>query len=69
MSCPCSLPAIAGMLSSAIAQGRSDDEIALLSALFTQIGDSLALILAAKVCSASTLSATPSKSQPEEYPS
>ena len=40
------LPALIGALASALAQGRSDEELALLSALFSQLGDSLAMILA-----------------------
>lgn len=50
MTCPDSLPAAVGALSAAIAQGRNDDEIALLSAVFTQLGDGLALLLAAREC-------------------
>jgi len=48
MSCPDSLPAAVGALAAAAARGRSDGEIALLAAFFTQLGDSLSLILAAR---------------------
>lgn len=50
MSCPASLPAAVGALAAAIAQGRSDEEIALLAAVLTQLGDSLAVIAAARGC-------------------
>ena len=46
MPCQDTLPALIGALASALAQGRSDEELALLSALFSQLGDSLAMILA-----------------------
>lgn len=59
MPCPDSLPAIAGALAAAIAQGRSEDDIALLAALFTQLGDGLALILAARACGSSQPPAGP----------
>ena len=52
MLCPDTIPSVVGALSTAIARGRSDNEIALLAAVFTQLGDSLALILAAKDCPA-----------------
>ncbi len=47
-----SVPATIGALSAAIAQGLSNDELALLAAAFTQLGDSLALILASRACAA-----------------
>ena len=50
MPCPDTLPAAVGALAAAIAEGRSDDELALLSALFVQLGDSLTTILAARAC-------------------
>jgi len=50
MSCSDSVPAAIGALAAAVAQGRSDEEIGLFAAIFTQLGDSLALILAARVC-------------------
>ena len=50
MSCPEPLPATVGVLASTIADGLSDNEVALLAALFTQLGDSLALILALRAC-------------------
>lgn len=49
MTCPDALPAAVSAMAAAIAQGRGDDELALLSAIFVQLGDSLALILAARV--------------------
>ena len=48
MSCSDGLPVVVGMLSTAIARGRSTDELTILTALFTQLGDSLALIAAAR---------------------
>ncbi len=50
MRCPDSLPAAVGALAAAMAQGMSADDLALLSAIFTQLGDSLALIAAARDC-------------------
>ena len=50
MPCPSSLPAAVGALAAAIAEGRGDQELALLAAIFTQLGDSLAVILAARDC-------------------
>ena len=49
MPCQDTLPALIGALASALAQGRSDEELALLSALFSQLGDSHAMILALRV--------------------
>ena len=34
----------------AMAQGKSDEEVALLAAIFTQLGDSLAMIVALRAC-------------------
>lgn len=42
------LPAAVGALAAALAQGRTAEDIALLSAIFVQLGDSLALIAAAR---------------------
>ena len=43
------LPAATGVLAAGIAQTVcSDEELALIAAIFTQLGDSLALILAAR---------------------
>lgn len=42
----CELVNLISMLSCLIVQNYSDDEIALLAAIFTQLGDSLATILA-----------------------
>lgn len=53
MFCADSVPATVGALSSAIAKGLSNDELALLAAVFTQLGDSLSLILASRICAAS----------------
>ena len=50
MSCSEPLPATVGVLASTIADGLNDNEVALLAALFTQLGDSLALILALRAC-------------------
>lgn len=52
---PDAVPAAAGAIAAAIAQDRSDEDIALLAALLTQIGDSLALILAARACETAAL--------------
>lgn len=48
MPCPDSLPAAAGAAAAVLAEGRSEEEVALLAALFTQLGDSLALLLASR---------------------
>lgn len=45
------LPATIGTLACAIAKDCSDEEIGLLSAIFVQLGDSLAAILAARTFS------------------
>ena len=50
MLCPDSIPAAVGAISASIAQGCPDEELAILAAAFTQLGDSLALILAARSC-------------------
>ena len=50
MPCSDSLPAVIGAMAASLAQGRTEEEIALLAALFTQLGDSLAVILAARDC-------------------
>lgn len=44
-----SLPAFVGAVSSAIAKNFCDDDLAVLAAVFTQLGDSLALIAAARI--------------------
>ncbi len=54
MTCSDSLPAVAGAAAAAIAQGRNEKEIALLAAFFTQLGDSLELLLAARDCNSCT---------------
>ena len=43
MLCQDALPMLAGAMASALAKGRGDEELALLAALFSQLGDSLAL--------------------------
>lgn len=45
---PCSLNMTISALACAIAEGKSDSEINLLSAFFSQLGDSLETISAAK---------------------
>ena len=47
MSCQDALPAA---VSAAMAQGKSDEEVALLAAIFTQLGDSLAMIVVLRAC-------------------
>lgn len=47
------LPAAVGTLAAAMAQGRTAEDIALLSAIFVQLGDSLALIAAARALGSS----------------
>lgn len=44
------LPATISALASIIAKDRSDEEIGLLAAMFVQLGDSLAAILAIRAC-------------------
>lgn len=44
MCCSDSLPTAVGVLSAAIAENLSDNEVALLAAFFSQLGDSLAQI-------------------------
>jgi len=39
-----------GALAAAIARDRSDEEVALLAAVLTQLGDSLAVIAASRAC-------------------
>lgn len=52
MLTPNAIPAAVGALASAIACELSDEELGLLAAVLVQLGDSLALILAARVCAA-----------------
>lgn len=40
MSCQDTLPAAVSAAAAAMAQGKSDEEVALLAAIFTQLGDS-----------------------------
>lgn len=47
---PCAINVSASALACAIAEGRTAQEINLLSAFFVQLGDSLATILAAREC-------------------
>ena len=46
MSCQDALPAAVSAAAAAMAQGKSDEEVALFAAIFTLLGDSLALIVA-----------------------
>ena len=39
-----------GIVAAAMALGKSDEEVALLAAIFTQLGDSLAMIVALRAC-------------------
>lgn len=50
MTCPDGLPAAVGALAAAIAAELGDDELALLSAILVQLGDSMTLILARRAC-------------------
>ena len=49
MSCQDALPAAVSAAAAAMAQWKSD-AVALLAAVFTQLGDSLAMILALRAC-------------------
>ena len=50
MSCQDALPAAVSAAAAAMAQGKSDEEVALLAAIFTQLGDSLGMIIARRAC-------------------
>lgn len=50
MSCQDALPAAVSAAAAAMAQGKSDEEVALFAAIFTQLGDSLAMIVALRAC-------------------
>ena len=50
MSCQDALPAAVSAAAAAMAQGQRDEEVALLAALFPQLGDRLALIVALRAC-------------------
>ncbi len=50
MSCQDALPAAVSAAAAVMAQGKSDAEVALLAAIFTQLGDSLAMIAALRAC-------------------
>ena len=50
MSCQDALPTAVSAVAAAMAQGKSDAEVALLAAIFTQLGDSLAMIVALRAC-------------------
>lgn len=50
MCCPESLAAVTTALSIAIAQGKSINELNLLSAIFNQIGETLETIVAQREC-------------------
>lgn len=60
---PCAINVSASALACAIAEGRTSQEINLLSAFFTQLGDSLATIQAARECSEMNESADNGNSQ------
>lgn len=47
---PCELNLTVGALACAIANGKTQNEISLLSAFFTQLGDSLATIAVLNAC-------------------
>lgn len=47
---PCALNMSVSALACAIAEGKSDAELALLACFFTQLGDSMETILAARGC-------------------
>ena len=49
MSCQDALPAAVSAAAAAM-QGKSDEEVALLAAIFTQLGDSLAMVVALRAC-------------------
>lgn len=49
----CAVNLAAGALACALAEGKSREQLALLSALLTQVGDSLATMLAAMDCGSS----------------
>ncbi len=51
---PCTLPAVVSALAAAIAKDKTQTELAVLAALFSQLGDSLALIAAAQECCQTT---------------
>ena len=46
MSCQDALPAAVSAAAAAMAQGKSDEEVALLAAIFTLLGDSRAMVVA-----------------------
>lgn len=50
MSCHDALPAAVRAAAAAMAQGKSDEEVALLATIFTQLGDSLAMIVVLRAC-------------------
>lgn len=60
---PCAINVSASALVCAIAEGKTSQEINLLSAFFVQLGDSLATIQAARECSESEISADSENAQ------
>ncbi len=50
---PCAVNLAASALACALAEGKSREQLAVLSALLTQVGDSLATMLAAMDCGGS----------------
>lgn len=51
---PCAVNLAASALACALAEGKSREQLALLSALLTQVGDSLSTMLAAMDCGSAT---------------
>ena len=47
---PCAFNMAVSALACSIAKDKNNDELVLLSAFFTQLGDSLTTIVAAKIC-------------------
>ena len=56
MSCQDALPAAVSAAAAAMAQRKSDEEVALFAAIFTQLGDSLSIIVALRACKKSGFS-------------
>ena len=50
MSCQDALPGAVRAAAAGPAPGKSDEGVALLAAIFTQLGDSLAMIVALRAC-------------------
>ena len=54
MSCQNALPAAVSAAAAAMAREMNDNELALLAAVFTQLGDSLTMLLALRACGKSS---------------